>query len=63
MEKAESTPGHPENPRQERVGMRIGCVVPVLSGEFCDFCTADKVFKLYRCKNFFDAPHYCTKPT
>jgi len=32
--------------------MRIGCVVPVLSGEFCDFCTAEKVFKVYRCKNF-----------
>lgn len=52
MEKAESPPWHSENPWQERVGMRIGCVVPVLSGEYCDFCTAEKVFKLYRCKHF-----------
>ena len=32
--------------------MRIGCIVPLLSGEFCDFCTAEKVFKFYRCRNF-----------
>src|SRR5215472_8759531 len=32
--------------------MRVGHVVPVLSGEYCDFCTTEKVFKLYRCKNF-----------
>ena len=32
--------------------MRIGHVVPIVSGEYCDFCTAEKVFKLYRCENF-----------
>jgi hypothetical protein len=32
--------------------MRIGHLVPVLSGEYCDFCTSEKIFKLYRCTNF-----------
>jgi hypothetical protein len=52
MEKAEGATWHPKNPRQEQIGMRIGCVVPVLSGEYCDFCTGEKIFKLYRCRNF-----------
>ena len=52
MEEAESGPRHPQNPRQEQVEMRIGCVVPNLSGDYCDFCTTEKVFKLYRCTNF-----------
>ena len=32
--------------------MRVGYVVPVISGEYCDFCTSEKIFKLYRCGNF-----------
>lgn len=32
--------------------IRLRCVVPVLSGEYCDFCAAEKIVKLYRCKNF-----------
>jgi hypothetical protein len=32
--------------------MRFGCLVPVLNGKYCDFCTTEKVFKLYPCANF-----------
>lgn len=32
--------------------MPIGCIVPVRGGEYCDFCTTEKVFKLYQCVNF-----------
>ena len=32
--------------------IRLGCVVPVPSGDYCDFCAAETIFKLYRCRNF-----------
>lgn len=32
--------------------MRVGHLVPVPGGEYCDFCTSAPVFKLYECSNF-----------
>ena len=52
MENAESTLCHPASPQQKGLEVRVGHLVPVLSGEYCDFCTSQKVFKLYRCTNF-----------
>ncbi len=52
MEEAEDAPRYQASPQGERLEMRVRRLVPVPTGEYCDFCTSGTIFKLYSCSNF-----------